>query len=246
MNLKITKRNVLIILTAFLLIAGSAIFYAYARTWNKTDIEFNLHINKQIVYRSTYGESPTFAIWIEDPKSGLIQTIYVTSRAAMGEWEGKVDVPVALPKWFEIDKTEQDRKSKMDNEVPDRLAITGATPQPGYFSTRVRVHPGSEWICWIEVNLAGDYNDTYMEYDPEAMTYDEWGTGQPALLYRAEITAEEGNMVVPDIAGMLIIDPEKGVELRPLEGITTAKEIFSEISIQVVKPKPRIIEKSSI
>ncbi len=241
MKINITRRNILLIIAVFFLIAASAIFYAYARTWNKTEIAFFLNIDEQIVYRSTYGESPTFAIWIEDPKSGRTQTIYVTHRAAFGDWEGKTDVPVALPRWFEIDKAEQQRKAKMDNEVPERIAITGATPQPGYFSTRARVDPGSRWICWIEVNLAGDYNESFPEYDPVAMTYDEWGTGQPALLYRAEIIAEEGNMKVPEIAGMLKIDPEKGVELKPLEGITTAKDIFSEIYITVSRPKPRII-----
>jgi hypothetical protein len=241
MQIKITKRNVLISLLAFFLIAGSAIIYAYARTWNKTEIEFKLHIDEQIVYRSTYGESPTFAIWIEDPQTARTQTIYVTSRAALRDWEGKADVPVALPRWFEIDNAE--KLNKMENELPERLAITGATPRPGYFSTRVRVNPGSHWICWIEVNLAGDYNDTYMEFDPVAMTHDEYGTGQPALLYRTEITAEEGNIKVPEIAGMLVIDPEKGVRLKAPEGITTAKKIFSELSVEVVRPKPRIIER---
>jgi hypothetical protein len=156
-----TKRNILIAITAFLLIAASAIFYAYARTWNKTEIEFSLVIDEQIVYRSTYGESPTFAIWLEDPESGRTQTIYVTNRAALGDWEGKADVPVALPRWFEIDRAEQQSKGQLNTEIPERLAITGATPPPGYFSTRVRVEPGSEWICWIEVNLAGDYNESF-------------------------------------------------------------------------------------
>jgi hypothetical protein len=241
MKVIVTKRNILLVAAVFFLIAASSIFYAYARTWNKTEIEFGFVIDEQIVYRSTYGESPTFSIWLEDPESGRTQTIYVTNRAALGDWEGKADVPVALPRWFEIDKAEQEMKFKMDNKVPERIAITGATPQPGYFSTRVRVEPGSEWICWIEVNLAGDYNESFPEYDPVAMTYDEWGTGQPALLYRAEIVAEEGNMRVPEIAGMLTINPEKGVELKPLEGITTARDIFSDIYITVARPKPRII-----
>jgi hypothetical protein len=41
---------------------------------------------------------------------------------------------------------------------------------------------------------------------------------------------------------MCILDPEKGVEIQPQNGITTAKDIFDEISITVVRPKPRIIE----
>jgi hypothetical protein len=41
---------------------------------------------------------------------------------------------------------------------------------------------------------------------------------------------------------MCLLDPHKGVVIVPPEGITTAKDIFDEISIRVIKPKPRIIE----
>jgi hypothetical protein len=168
MRLRITKKTIAFTLLAFALIAGCLVLFAFARTWNKTDIEFKLHINEQLVLESVFGESPTFAIWLEDPET--------------------------------------------------------------------------KWICWIEVNLAGDFNDTYKEYDEVAQVSDEYKTGQPALLYKAELTAEEGNQVVPDVAGMCILVPEKGVMIQPLKGITTATGIFDEINIMVVRPKPRIIE----
>jgi hypothetical protein len=235
-----TKKYILIGVLVLLVIAGSAVIYAYVSTLNKTELEFNIHINEQMVYQSAFGESPTFAIWIEDPSTGDIQTIYVTNRAAHSDWAGKADVPVALPMWFEIDAA-QKASANLAQGKSEQLIISGATPKPGYFSTRVRVKPESRWICWIEVNLAGDYNETYKEFDPIAMTSDEYGMGQPALLYKAEITANIGETVVPEIAGMLIIDPEKGTTLKPLEGITTAKDVFDEILIRVVNPKPRII-----
>lgn len=234
------KRIALISILALFFIAGCAILFAFSRTWNKTDIEFRIHINEQLILESTYGEPPTFAIWIEDPKTGLTQTVFVTGRAGLGDWEGKTSVPEALPMWFEVNKIEKNKGLK-DND-PEQLTITGATPKPGYFSSRVRVNPGSNWICWIEVNLAGDYNETYKEYDEDAKTYDEYKTGQPALLYRAEITAEEGSRAVPEIAGMSIIDKEKGVLVKPLSGITNATSIFDEITLEIVRPKPRIIE----
>jgi hypothetical protein len=207
-------------------------------TWNKTELEFNIHINEQIVYQSAYGESPTFAIWIENPANGQIQTIYVTNRAANNDWAGKSEVPVALPKWFEIEKS----KGQMANEIPEQMIISGATPKPGYFTTRVKVTPGSEWICWIEVNLAGDYNETYKESDPVAMTVDEFGLGQPALLYKARITAIAGNQAEPEIEGMLLLEPGRGAVLKPVEGITTAAEVFDEMVIEVVNPKPKLIQ----
>jgi hypothetical protein len=242
MPLKIKKRTILIALSFAILIAGSLIFYAFARTWNKTDIEFTIHINEKLVRESTFGESPTFAIWLEDPQTGLTQTVFVTNRAGLGDWEGKTAVPVALPRWFEVDKAEKLSKKLPDSKIPEKIAITGATPKPGYFTTRARVEPGSKWICWIEVNLAGDYNNKYKEYDIEAKTSDDFKTGQPALLYRAEIEASYSSSAKPELNGMCLLDSDGKAIVETPDGITTAANIFDEMGIKVVKPRPRIVE----
>jgi len=242
MKLNSTKKSISVVLIMALLVAGGLILYAYSQTWNKTDIEFIIKIDEQIVYRSAYGESPTFAIWLEDPETGFIQTVYVTRRAAEGDWEGKADVPVAVPKWFEIREIEEEMRRQSNQQISDWQPISSPTPLPGYFRTSINVPSGSTWICWIEVNLAGDYNEIYREFDPVALTYDEYKTGQPPLLYRAEITAKESIRVKPEIIGMSIIDPEEGVTIQPMSGITTAKDIFEEIFIEVVRPKPRILK----
>jgi hypothetical protein len=57
----------------------------------------------------------------------------------------------------------------------------------------------------------------------------------------ADIVAKIDSMAVPVIAGMCITDTDQGAMLKPLQGITTATEIFDEVSIRVTKPKPRII-----
>ena len=143
----------------------------------------------------------------------------------------------------EVNKPNQEENAET---VQDDLIITGATPLPGYFRSRVRITPGSKWICWIEMNLAGDFNENYPQYDPVTRIEDEFSTGQPALLYRVEIEAEIEKVVVPKISGMCLIDDEDQVVVKPLSGITTATEVFDEITITVVKPKPRIIEKPII
>jgi hypothetical protein len=219
------------------------VLYAFARTWNKTELEFLVHINEELVRQSVYGESPTFAIWLEDPRNGRTHTAYATRRIATGDWEGKKDVPVALPLWSEINRIEKQNRSDDAGMAGDALISTGATPLPGYFRTRVRVKPGSRWICWIEYNLSGDYNQAYQEYNPETHVEDEYGTGQPAMIYKAEIEAFKGRVVVPEIAGMCVFDQEGRVLVESLQGITTAAEVLDEISISVVKPKPRIINK---
>lgn len=222
--------------------AGALVLFAFARTWNKTELEVRLHINEKLVQESTFGESPTFAIWIEDPETGTVQTVFVTDRAGRGDWEGKAEVPVALPSWFEVNEKEKLERHKPGEKVPDEMAITGATPKPGYFTTRVRLAPGKRWICRIEVNEAGDFNDKYKEYDDVNQTSDEFKTGQPALLYKAEILAKAGEGAKAVIEGISMLDNANRVHVQPAEGITTAKDIFDEISIRVIKPKPRIIE----
>ena len=159
----------------------------------------------------------------------------------MGDWEGKADVPVALPKWFEINRVEKQLKSQSLNKLPTTDAATGATPKPGIFSTRVEVTPGEKLICWIEMNISGDYNEQYKVYDEEKRISDEYATGQPALVYKAEIEAIEGKLFVPEVVGMSVLNSGDEKIIQPMKGITTALNVFDEISIAIVKPKPRII-----
>lgn len=235
-------RKILTLSVPLVIIFGGIVLYAYRGTWGKKDIEFRIHINEQLVLESAFGESPTFSIWLEDPSTGSKQTVFVTRRAAVGDWEGKAEVPVALPQWFEVYKIENETKNLPNFEKPASLAVTGATPKPGYFITRARVNPGSKWICWIEVNLSGDYNEYYQEYNQVTKIEDKYGTGQPALLYRAKFEAVEGAVITPDIFGMCVPGSPDGNLIQPLKGITTATQIFDEISITVVKPNPKIID----
>ena len=218
------------------------VLFAYRGTWGKADVEFRIHINEQLVQESAFGEPPTFAIWLEDPSTGNKQTVFVTRRAALGDWEGKAEVPVALPQWFEVYKVENETKDLPNFEKQASLAVTGATPMPGYFVTKARVDAGSKWICWIEVNLSGDYNETYEAYNQVEKTEDEFGTGQPALLYKAEFEAVEGIIITPVLAGMCVTDSPDGSLVQALKGITTATDIFDEISVAIVKPSPKILD----
>jgi hypothetical protein len=42
---------------------------------------------------------------------------------------------------------------------------------------------------------------------------------------------------------MTILENGNRAEIKPMQGITTASEIFDEISISVVRPKPQLIKK---
>ncbi len=223
-------------LLSLVLFAGCFVLFAYSRTWGKTEIEFKIHINEELVLQSVFGESPTFAIWIEDPETGEAKTIFITNRAGEDDWEGKAEVPTALPKWNSISKKEK----QTDRTGLNINAVSGATPKPGYFTTRVRVKPESKWICWIEMNLAGDYNEKYQNLDKVSKKTDDFGTGQPAIIYKANIKAVSGNIVVPEVIGMSVWD-KQGKIIQPLDGITSALDVFDEITISAVKPKPKIL-----
>ena len=75
---------------------------AVARTWGRTLIQIDIHQNKKIIHLSNFAEPPQFAIWLENPSTKELKTVFVTHRVAKGDWEGKANVPVALPLWFKL------------------------------------------------------------------------------------------------------------------------------------------------
>jgi len=234
----------------YLFLGGAAIIAIIAgvvimRTWGRTVMQVDIHQNRQLIYLSTFAEPPQFAIWLENPGTKQLKTVFVTHRVAAGDWEGKANVPVALPQWFRLFRGKNSAGRTESAELSD-LVISGATPKEDYFSIRVELKPGSEWICWIEMNLAGDFNDTYQEFDEETLTEDEFSNGQPALLFKAEIKADEGMEFTPELSSQSFWkNGEAGTE--PVsEGVTTAKDVFDSIRITISKPKPKLIDKNKI
>ncbi len=228
------------ILMGGLLLIILLITFAYMRVWNRTELEFRIQINQELIQVSTYGEPPTFAIWLENGK-GDLDNVYITHRAYENDWEGKPEVPVALPYWFFLNKSGIIGKGSSLNGFLDTDAVSGATPRDDLFVVRVEVPRDSVFLCWIEMNLSGDYNDYYKETDPVKMTSDEYGNGQPALIYFGEIKNLIGQRIEPEIYGMSILTDTLRNIIQPVYGITTADEVFSSIQIEAVRPKPYII-----
>jgi hypothetical protein len=212
------------------------------RTKNRVQVEFNIHINKEAIYLSTYSEPPQFAIWLENPKSGECKQVFVTYRISRGDWEGKADVPVALPRWKAVFRDGDVKNERSDEEI----AVSGATPRNDYFRVRAEVRPGSEWICWIEMNLAGDFNEYYPQFNRITKEEDEFACGQPALLFRAKIKADEGLEYTPVVAFMSLWENRENILATVDETITTAQNVFDEISVTIVKPKPVLINKNNV
>lgn len=238
------KKRLFWFIGGFVLLIASVISFELIITMGRTQIQVNIRQNKEQIHLSTFAEPPQFAIWLEDPETHKCVTVFVTHRVAVGDWEGKSNVPVALPRWFELFKQngQEGQEKKKDDDAPE--AISGATPKEDYFSVRAEVKPGSKWICWIEMNLAGDYNESYPQQNVESKKEDEFSNGQPALLYRADLIATEGSTFGFELAGQSMW--EDGVtSVAPVsEGVTTAREVFDKMNIEVIRPKPKLIGKN--
>jgi hypothetical protein len=238
----LNRKIILILLLALALISGGIAWQVIKYTENRVQVEVNIHINKEAVYLSVHAEPPQFAIWLENATTGECQTVFVTYRVSRGDWEGKADVPVALPRWNSIFRSKKAVRVKDGDEI----AVSGATPKDEYFRVRAEVKPGSEWILWMEMNLAGDYNDVYRQFNRETLQEDEYSCGQPALLYRAEIKATEGASYIPEIIAVSLWEDGVNRILPADSTITTARDVFDQISVVLVKPRPVIINKNKI
>ena len=245
-------RTLLLVFISGLVILMIVAVILILQTKGRTLIQVDIHQNKKLIYLSAFAEPPQFAIWLEDPATKELKNIFVTHRVAVGDWEGKANVPVALPQWFRLFRGNSNSSGSAGSArssgtgKSNDLVISGATPKDDYFSIRVEVKPESEWICWIEMNLAGDFNEAFPEFDSETLTEDEFSNGQPALLFKSEVKAIENERVTPVLTSQTIWD-DGFVSVEPVSSsITTAREVFDTITVSVIRPKPKLIDKYKI
>lgn len=218
----------LLLTVAFLLVAKNLV---RAPVFNdEVVLVFSIHQNRQIYETSIYGEPPQFAIWLQDPHSGTVKTVFVTYRTGHGDFEGKSEVPVALPAWISAFRKETERSDLPTPRKPVDIAVTGATEKAADISKTVSVPEGSIWNYFIEVNVAGDFNPAFPSYRDNGAV-DPHGNGQPSLVYQGTITAVQGQRSFPQLVGrteqMYIsttINPD-------LSGVDTAKELFKKMEV---------------
>ncbi len=197
---------------------------------DEVELVFSIHQNRQIYEASIYGEPPQFAIWLEDPSSGTIKTVFVTYRTGHGDFEGKASVPVALPAWIGAFRKETGRDNMPTPREPVAMAVTGATEKAPEITKETPVPEGSEWNYYIEVNVAGDYNPQFPSYQDNGVA-DPDGNGQPSLIYMGTIKAVEGERSAPQLIGRTE-QMYFSKEINPdLTGIDTAKELFTKIEV---------------
>jgi hypothetical protein len=177
------------------------------------------HSSRQGFWIFGYTVQPQAAVWVETPEGEYIDTIYVTAKGENGDWTAapKTGRPEALPVWYHL------RKEGTD-------AVSSATPreETRYGSgLAARLAPG-KYLIKLETNRSYDYNGTF----PESAGVG----GQPSVIYQAELqVGDTTDSAAFRPVGTGSPDGSDG-RIRPgLEGITTALELFSSMTISYVK-----------
>jgi hypothetical protein len=171
---------------------------------------------------------PTYAIWIEEPNSGEIRTMYVTAKAGQNKWILADSRPESLPVWFGVQKKESaGYSSNVD-------AVSGAT-QSG--ETAVIYWPvppellNKQVNIYLEANNSFDYNDYYSK-NRTAAGYS-GANGQPSLVWKATLALNDTDIEVieSDIIGHGHALGEDHNLYPDVSRITSARETFQYIGI---------------
>ena len=197
----------------------------------KLQLQFTIHQEQDVYEQSDYGDPPQFAIWLEDPDTRAVRTVFITYRTGTGEYEGKVECPVSLPIWISAFRTETGRDDFPRPWKPFFDTVTQATPTSKEFSVSIDVEEGKKLYYYIEMNVAGDYNDSFPYVSSDGRP-DDHGNGQPSLIYRGEITAEKGNVSQPELIARSHQYYFITESISDLNGIDSAQEVFSYISVE--------------
>ncbi|MHC4330567.1 MAG: hypothetical protein ACYSWW_20870 [Planctomycetota bacterium] len=192
-------------------------------------LHFSLSLDPDIYKQSHYKKPPQFAIWLEDAAGAEIRTVWVTEKTGAGSWGARIVRPVSLPYWVNRWKKETSSSGAPKPGNPAVDAVTGATPAQD-LACETQVSAGSRWYYYIEINVSGDYNDSFAAVSKDGKR-DKNGNGQPSIIYKGQITALPSRRSTPQLVGRT--DQFESVDriIEDLEGISTAKEVFSKIEV---------------
>ncbi len=194
-------------------------------------LNFRLQQHREVYEKSSYGEAPQFAIWLQTRDSLDVKTLFVTRRTAQGKYVGKVECPVSLPIWIGIFRRETGRADFPTPRNPFFDAVTGATPQTADIRVTALVEAGKSYDYYIEMNVAGDYNSDFPRVSAQKHQ-DKHGNGQPSLVWRGTIEAVPGASSTPALIGrshQYYFITEVAADMA---GIGSAREVFSDIAVE--------------
>jgi len=159
---------------------------------------------------------PQVAVWVETPEGRYLDTLYVTAKGERENWIGapKKGRPEALPVWRHA------RTSRVDGVS----AATSPGPTLRAFDLAARL-PAGDYIVKLETNRSYDYNDIFTSANSGV-------SGQPSLIYTAAIAIGGARTEARfEPMGTGSVDGSKGDVRAGLDGITTALDLFSSMTI---------------
>jgi len=83
----------------------------------------------------------------------------------------------------------------------------------------------------LEVNVSGDYNETFPEILKDG-TRDEHGNGQPSVIFEGQIKATPGQRSAPRLIGRTKQTESVSHVIRDLEGISLPRNLLSKIEVE--------------
>lgn len=178
---------------------------------------------------------PQIAVWAQDTQGRYLQTLYVTHKFAKQQWgmpgrnKDSCFRRIALPYWLNKYAHAGNQAPTENKPMPD--AITSATPK-GSFDLNSTLNPtASPVVICAEIDRSFDYNQAYGDNRQASKI-----NGQPAVVYMARMA---GNVFGPREMTLAGHSGETGTDslLYPdTKDITTAKNIFSSITVQITAP----------
>lgn len=183
---------------------------------------------------------PQIAIWTEDMEGHYLSTVYVTHKIATQSWQasGGNRRKEALPHWCHQRGIQyEDGLYLPTKESPLTDGITGATPKGSFNMRMTPTGKAKKFIVKIEINHSTDFNDAYPKSAKEGDTNysgGKKGSGQPALVYAAEVDLTSGEKVfAAELIGHSSPDGSNGDITEGSSSLTTALHIVKGITIYI-------------
>jgi hypothetical protein len=180
---------------------------------------------------------PQIAIWVEDLAGNYITSIYVSRKIATASWQsnGGNRRKEALPVWCYVRGVRYPDGLYLPTEdEPLADGISGATPH-GNFDVKIRpVGDLKQFVVKIELNHSADWNDNYPGNAKEGDADYSGGSGQPAVVYAAEIDLNSSRkQYTATITGHSSPDGSNGDIYSDTSSLTSALNIVKEITINI-------------
>lgn len=180
---------------------------------------------------------PQFAVWLTDLDSNYVGTVFCTHKIAREGWvmnKGNRRRE-ALPFWAHcrgVQEADGLFLPTKDNPLTD--AVTGATPKDDYV-IRLRPALGDHFLIWAEFNHSTDFNDSWPKNAVKgtpAYSGGKEGSGQPALVYRAEINLNSAaDEWILQLVGHSSSDGRDGNLYGDMEGMDSALGIVKRVVV---------------